>query len=180
MAVAVNGIKKIEIAPIGTGAETGMMPATGYVSIVDIQIGSVSFNIPEVTTTDIRTEDSPGVRWSLDGEGDPPNFNFGTHDLSLETIQLIFGGEIAAGPPAVYSAPAEKVSVQKAVRVTTKDFYGYETVLEFPVTNLVSSLDATFTRDTVSAINVAARVNTPVNQSNVVQPPFTLTHIPVA
>lgn len=180
MAVAVSGVKKIEIAPLGTGAETGMMPATGYVDIVDIQLGSVSFNIPEVPTTDIRTEDSPGVRWSLEGEGDPPNFNFGTHDLSLETIQTIFGGTIAAGPPEVYSAPSEKVSVQKAVRVTTKDFYGFETVLEFPVTNLISSLDATFTRETVSAINVAARVNTPLNQAGVVQPPFKITHIPVA
>lgn len=180
MAKAINGVESIEIAPIGTGAETGLMPATGYVDIVDIQVGAVSFNIPEATTTDIRTEDSPGVRWTLPGDADPPNFNFGTHDLSLEQLVLIFGGSIDAGPPEVYSAPTDTVLVQKAVRMTSKPLDGFQAVFEFPLCTLITSFDATFTRDTVSAITVAARVNSPLNQGGTAVPAWYVSYVAVA
>lgn len=166
MAKAVYGVEKIEIAPIGTAAETGLMPATGYTDIVDIQIGSVSFNIPEPTTNDIRVEDAEGVRWVLKGDSDPPTFNFGTHDLSLEQLVEIFGGTIDAGPPEKYSAPVNQGLIQKAIRFTSKAIDGQKSVYEFPVCTLISSFDATFTKDSVAAIVIAARVTSPLNQAN--------------
>lgn len=180
MAKSVYGVESIEIAPIGTGAETGLMPSTGYVDIVDIQVGSVSFNIPEPTTNDIRTEDSEGVRWTLKGDSDPPTFNFGTHDLTLEQLVEIFGGTIDAGPPEQYHAAVNADLVQKAVRMTSKPLGGFQAIFEFPLCTLISSFDATFTRDTVSAITVAARVNSPLNQAGEPSPAWGVRYVAVA
>lgn len=122
----VKGVESIELA---VPSEDGTVPTTGWVKIVDIEEGSVSFNIPEATLTKIRVEDKSGV-WAVIGEeGDGASVTAKSLDLDPKKADLLFKGDAASAATTKFEAPIDGSNVvQLAVRVTSKPQKGFKMV----------------------------------------------------
>lgn len=153
---AVTGVESIELAPVGAN---GAMPTTGYVKIVDIEMNTVSMNIPAIEKVRIRVEDKSGVRWVLPGETDPPTFSANSLDMSIDNANLLFKGEVTSGATE-FKAPTEESIHSLAIRFTSKPFEGKKFVMEIPVAAISAGIVNNFTKGGFVSLSLAGDATT--------------------
>lgn len=165
MAVAINGVQKIEI---GAAGANGAMGATLAV-LNDIKVGSVQLDIPEVKSKSIEVEDKDGVRWTLKTSRDVDTLKLGTHDMSNATMIRIFGGTETSG---VYTPPTIEPENVVSIKLTTKTLEGKKTIWSFPQCNLIGSATIDFTKEDVSSVTLTARIQIPIDGAGAALPRF--------
>lgn len=169
---SVKGVESIELAPLGVA---GALPATGWVKIVDIEDGSVSFNIPEVTKTKVKVEDKPGNRFVINEEGDGATVTAKSLDFDPAKADLLFKGDAASDATTDFEAAVDAtISVELAVRVTTKAFGGFKMVFTMPKASITARVENALTKTggTFLALGFTAEALTPVDASGVALAPF--------
>ncbi len=140
----VKGVESIEFAPVSAD---GSMPTTGYVKIVDIEDGSVSFNIPEPNLTKIFVEDKSGV-WDIVGEeGDGASVTGKSLDLDPKKADLLFKGLTASTATDTFEAPINSANVVNlALRVTSQPRRGFKLVFNIPNASVVARIENAMTK----------------------------------
>lgn len=161
MATPVKGVESLEFAPI-TGI--GTMPTTGWENLIDIAMETVTFDIPEATTNDIRVEDKPGIRYVLPGESEPATFAAGSIDIDGAKLASLFGGTWNAGTQT-FTAPAQEQVVYKAIRLTSQEFFGKKFQLFMPQAAITVNFSTAFTKNNLVTVSLSARATTPVDGS---------------
>lgn len=169
---AVKGVESIELAPLGVA---GALPTTGWVKIVNIEDGSVSFNIPEVTKTKVRVEDKPGIWDIIPEEGDGATVTAKSLDFDPKKADLLFKGDAASSSTTEFAAPIDStISVELAVRVTTKSHNGFKMVFTMPKASITARIENALTKtgSTFLALGFTAEALTPVDGSGNALAPF--------
>lgn len=161
MATPVKGVETIEFADI-TG--DGSMPVTGWEQIVDIAMETVTFDIPEPTTIDIRVEEKPGIRYVLPGESDPATFSTGTIDIDGAKLAALCGGTWNPGTQE-FKAPALEQVVYKAIRLTSQPFFNKKFQLLIPQAAITINFSTAFTKNNLVSVTITGRATTPVDGS---------------
>lgn len=135
----VKGVESIEFAPVSVD---GSMPTTGYIKIVDIEEGSVSFNIPEPSLQKIYVEDKSGV-WDVVGEeGDGASVTGKSLDLDPKKADLLFKGLTASTATDEFTAPIDSANViNLAVRITSKGRRGFKMIFNMPNAAIVARIE---------------------------------------
>jgi len=167
MATPVTGIQSLEFADI---MADGSMPTTGFTSIIDIAMETLTFNVPEQVTNDIRVEDKPGVRYVLPGETDPVTLAAQSIDVDGAIAAALTGGTWDAGTQT-FDAPADNIIVYKACRVTSIPFMGKQFQLYIRQAAVSINIPNVLTKNGMLSIGFNARSITPVDGSgNAVSP----------
>ncbi|MDP3561729.1 MAG: hypothetical protein Q8R83_06100 [Legionellaceae bacterium] len=169
MAIRAYGVESVEFAPIGVD---GALPTTGWVKITNIDEGSVTFNVPEVTQNNIRVEDVDGIVDVLPGETEPAEISVASLDIDGDKVADLIGGVYTPGVPAVeepptpavpaaYDAPAVSEIKHLAIRVTSRPHRGKKFQFHLVDAAVVSNISATFTRNQMVSLGFTARSTTP-------------------
>lgn len=162
---AVKGVESIELAPVGAN---GALPSTGWVKIVNIEDGSVSFNIPEPTRTKVRVEDKPGVWAVINEEGDGATVTAKSLDLDPAKADLLFKGDAESSATTEFTAPVDQtIQVELAVRITSKAYNGFKMVFSMPRAAITARIENALTKtgDAFLALGFTAEAMTPVDGS---------------
>lgn len=155
---AVTGVESIEFALV---AANGGMPTTGWVSVQDIEMGSVNLTVPPLEKTRIRVEDKAGVRWVLPGETDPASLVLNSLCLSIDAANLFFKGEITTGATE-FNAPADNEQIYYlACRLTSKPFEGKKMQWSAPALAGSAGFANALTKDGFMALSFAGDATTP-------------------
>lgn len=176
----VKGVESIELAELGVN---GALPSTGWVKIVDIEDGSVSFNIPEQTKTKVRVEDKPGVWAIINEEGDGASLTAKSLDFDPAKADLLFKGDADSSATTEFSAPIDQtINVQLAVRITTKAYQGFKMVFTMPKAAITARIENALTKTgaTFLALGFTAEAMTPVDGTGVALPAYKYTKTAVA
>lgn len=165
---AVTGVESLELAVM---AANGAMPTTGWITVRDIEMGSVNLTIPPLNKTRVRVEDKAGVRWVLPGETDPATIAFNSLELKIDAANLLFKGEITTDATE-FEAPADNEQIYYlAVRLTSKPFEGKKMVFTAPALAGSAGFVNAITKNGFLALSYNADVTTPVDATgNAVSP----------
>jgi len=169
---AVKGVESIELAPLGVA---GALPTTGWVKIVDIEDGSVSFNIPEPTKTKVKVEDKPGIWAVIKEEGDGATVTAKSLDFDPKKADMLFKGITASEATTDFEAAVDAtIEVNLAVRITTKSYGGFKMVFTMPKASITARIENALTKTggTFLALGFTAEALTPTNASGVALPAY--------
>lgn len=140
----VKGVEKIEFAPVSSD---GTMPTSGWVSVTDIEEGSVSFNIPEPSLTKINVEDKDGIWAIVAEETDGASVTGKSLNLDPKNADLLFNGKTASTATNKFEASAVAGSnVTLAVRVTTRPRNGFKMVFGIIKGNVTARIENPLTK----------------------------------
>lgn len=141
----VKGVESIEFAKVSAD---GTLPTTGWVKITDIEMGSVSINVPEKVLTKIKVEDKPGT-WAVVGEeGDGASITGKSLNMEPKSADLIFKGDVASTSTTKFEAPIDQTAeVNLAVRLTSKPRLGYKFVMVILNGSIIGRIENTLTKD---------------------------------
>src|SRR5690606_25398618 len=176
----VKGVESIELGPLGVA---GALPSTGWVKIVDIEDGSVSFAIPEANKTKVRVEDKPGVWAVINEEGDGATVTAKSLDFDPKKADLLFKGDADSASTTEFAAAVDQtINVQLAVRITTKAYGGFKMVFTMPKAAITARIENALTKTggTFLALGFTAEALTPVDGSGNSLPAFKYTKTAVA
>lgn len=168
MATPVKGVEKIEIA---TPLATGLMPTTGYTTIVDIQDGSVTFDVPALETQEYTVEDVDGARYVLGTNQAGAAFTCNSVDINGAVVAQLAGGTWTSATNT-YAAPVQSNIVNLAIRFTSRPFDGKKFVLSIPKAAIAFNFSGAFTKDDLVAIGFTGTAQVPTNESGVSQSPW--------
>lgn len=142
--VPVKGVESIEFAAVDAN---GAMPSTGWQKFTDIEMGSVSFNIPEQTLTRVQVEDKPGTWAIIPEEGDGASVTGKSLNMDPVIADLLFKGITASSATNRFDASTDAgVTVNLAVRVTTKPYLGNKIIFGIPSAIVVARLENPLTK----------------------------------
>jgi len=141
----VKGVESIEFAPVSAN---GTLPTTGWVKFTDIEMGSVSINIPEKTLQKIKVEDKSGT-WAVVGEeGDGASITGKSLNLDPKIADLIFKGDAASTATTKFEAPIDGTAeVNLAVRLTSKPRLGFKFVMVILNGAVIGRMENALTKD---------------------------------
>lgn len=165
---AVTGVESVELAPIGAN---GAMPTTGWVKIVDIEDGSVSFTVPPLEKIRVRVEDKGGVRFVLPGDTDGATFAVRSLEIAGEKLKLVWGGAWDAATKS-YAHPALPEIIHLAVRFTSKAFQGEKFQLSIPVAAGSGGFANAIGRAGFLAFSYEGEATTPVDATGAAMSPW--------
>lgn len=168
----VKGVESIELGPLGVA---GALPSTGWVKIVDIEDGSVSFAIPEANKTKVRVEDKPGVWAVINEETDGATVTAKSLDFDPKKADLLFKGDVASAATTDFSAPIDQtINVTLAVRITTKAYNGFKMVFTMPKAAITARFENALTKTggTFLALGFTAEALTPSDAEGVALAPY--------
>ncbi len=152
----VKGIESIEFAPVGAN---GTLPTTGWVKVTDIEMGSVSINIPEANRTKVKVEDKPGVWAVIAEEGDGATVVLKSLNLEPTAADLLFKGLTTSTSTNKFEAPIDgATNVQLAFRLTTKPRMGNKMVFVILNGAVTANLQNTITKDGADFLAIGATV----------------------
>ena len=176
----VKGVESIELAEVGVG---GALPSTGWVKIVNIEDGSVSFNIPEPTKTKVKVEDKPGIFAIINEEGDGATVTAKSLDFDPKKADLLFKGDADSEATTEFTAPVDSaIQVTLAVRITSKAYNGFKMVFTMPKASITARIENALTKTggTFLALGFTAEAMTPVDATGNVLPAYKYVKTPVA
>ncbi|MCY4781443.1 hypothetical protein ORI89_17420 [Sphingobacterium sp. UT-1RO-CII-1] len=157
---AVTGVESIELALV---AANGGMPTTGWITIKDIEMGSVNLAVPPLEKIRIRVEDKAGVRWVLPGETDPASLVLNSLDLNIDAANLLFKGKVTTGATE-FDAPADNEQIYYlACRLTSKPIEGKKMVWSAPALAGSAGFANALTKGGFMAISFSGDTTTPVD-----------------
>lgn len=161
MATPVKGVESIKIANI---LATGLMPTTGFTSIVDIQDGSVTFDVPALETQEYTVEDVDGARYVLGTNQAGASFVCNSVDIEGALCARLTGGtwDIAT---KVFSAPVQANIINQAIQFTSRPFNGKKFVLSIPKAAIAFNFSGSFTKDDLVAIGFTGTAQVPTNEA---------------
>lgn len=141
----VKGVESIEFAPVSAD---GTLPTTGWVKFTDIEMGSVSINIPEKTLTKVKVEDKSGI-WAVIGEeGDGASVTGKSLSLDPKIADLLFKGDAASTATTKFEAPIDQTAeVNLAVRLTSKPRLGFKMVFVILNGAVIARMENALTKD---------------------------------
>lgn len=168
MSQAVTGVESVEFAPMGAN---GAMPTTGWVKIVDIEDGSVTFTVPPLATTKFRVEDKGGVRFVLPGDTDGATFAIKSLDMDGAKAALLTGGSWDATSQE-YDYPANPEIVYLAIRFTSAPFEGKKFQLSIPAAAGSAGVANNLTKKGFVALSYSGEATTPSDASGVAVSPW--------
>lgn len=174
MAKRAWGVSSIEFAPV---TADGSIPTTGWTRIINIQEGSVTFNVPEPSVNNIFVEDVDGAIDVLPtNDQEPAEIGFSTVELEGDKVVELIGGTYAGGQ---YDAPAVSEIKHLAVRVTCRPHRGLQ--FQFVIRNgaVVSNIAATPTKGELIALGFIVRATTPFDGSGNPVSPWSIIELPV-
>lgn len=169
---AIKGVESIEFAPLGVN---GALPVSGWVKIVNIEDGSVSFNIPEPTKTKVRVEDKPGIFAVINEEGDGATVTGKSLDFDPKKADLLFKGNAASSATTTFEAPIDQtIQVNLAFRLTTKGWDGSKMVFTMPKAAVSARFENAVTKSgaTFLALGFTAEALTPVDGTGAALSPY--------
>lgn len=140
----VKGVESIEFAKVSAD---GTLP-TEWVKITDIEMGSVSINIPEKSLTKVKVEDKSGI-WSIIGEeGDGASITGKSLNLEPKMADLIFKGDTASTSTNKFEAPIDSTAeVNLAIRLTSKPRLGFKMVFVILNGAVIGRIENALTKD---------------------------------
>lgn len=141
----VKGVESLEFAKVSAD---GTVPTAGWVKFTDIEMGSVSINIPEKTLQKIKVEDKAGI-WAVIGEeGDGASITGKSLNLDPKIADLIFKGDVASTSTNKFEAPVDDTAeVNLAVRLTSKPRLGFKMVMVILNGAVVGRMENALTKD---------------------------------
>lgn len=168
MATPVKGVESIKIAePLATG----LMPTTGFTTIVDIQDGSVTFDVPALETQEYTVEDVDGARYVLGTNQAGASFTCASVDIEGTLVADLTGGtwDVAT---KTFSAPVQSNIINKAIQFTSRPFNGKKFTLNIPKAAVTFNFSGAFTKDDLVAIGFTGTAQVPTNQAGVSLSPW--------
>lgn len=168
MATPVKGVESIEIADV---LSTGLMPATGFTKIRDIQDNSVTLNIPALETENYTVEDVDGTRFVLGTSQDGAEFTANSVDIDGAIVEELAGGTWD-DVTQEYQAPVQANIVNKAIKFTSRPFMGKKFVLNIPNAAIAFNFSGEFTKGDLVAIGFTGTAQVPTNEAGEPQPPW--------
>lgn len=169
--IPVKGVASIEFAQIAANGET---PATGWEKFTDIEMGSVSFNIPEPTMTRVQVEDKPGIWALIPEESEGASVTGKSLNMEPAIADLLFKGITGSTSTDRFDAPTDSaITVNLAVRITTKPYLNQQIVFVIPNAIVVARLENPLTKAGADflAIGFTAEAITPSDaEGNPVSP----------
>jgi hypothetical protein len=118
-------------------------------------------------TTDFNIEEQDDPILTINTKGST-TLSWECYDVSAAMLQKLFGGTVAAGPPAVWSAPDKIVAIEKSLRITAASGQ----VIAIVRASVYPTFNWNFTKTDIASIQITATILTPTKASTA---PFTVT-----
>lgn len=151
------GLAKIELGDVAADGGMGTTLAEwGYTEqdscTFTIEEPAVTDFIPEEIDDPIHSQEIPGAK----------TLAFTIMDPGTDTLEKIFGGTVnTTGTPPntteTFEAPSSSVSVEKSIKVTSKEGLS----LEITRARVTASMDSPFSKNGLFTVRVSARVLAP-------------------
>lgn len=148
-----TGLVSLEISDIAVDGDVG----TTFVVVGETVKGSASLTSTDPTITDFDIEESDSPVESITTAQSTIELAWSTYNINSDTLIELYGGTVAVGPPAVWSAPDSLPDIEKSVRITDKK----GNVVVFPRVKLTSKLGMSFSKDKVGQLDVKGKVLQP-------------------
>ncbi|GAB1464042.1 hypothetical protein [Pedobacter sp.] len=163
-----KAVYSLESLKMGAAGANGVMGTT-LADIFKIAAGSVTFDWPEPTTTDITAEEDSSAWVSLE-EKQPKKISFESQDMSLEAVKVAFGGSITTTkltPGINFTIPPQ------SLEIITRALQGSKAKWSFPLVQVIASLTGTLQKSDLLRIKFSVTILQPTNASGVALPDFT-------
>lgn len=144
---------------IGNVAVDGGMGTT-LVAVGDTVAGSATLTTEEAQITDFNIEESDSPVLSIKTEADQITLNWSTFANDATTLQKMFGGTVvpaASGVGETWLAPDVVPEIEQSIEVQWKQ--GGK--IQIARAKITAALNMSFKRDTLSQIDITARVLQP-------------------
>lgn len=151
--VALKGVESIEFF---TPETDGSFPSSGGVKVTNIEMGSVTIDIPAIEKEKIYVEDKSGPFEILGQDGDGATLTANTLNFDPKIAELVFKGITTSSASTRFEAPTTNDIVHLAIKVTSQPHDGKQAEFKFVKAAVTPGITNPLTKDGFIAISIEA------------------------
>lgn len=151
--VALKGVESIEFF---TPSADGSFPTTGGVKVTNIEMGSVTINIPAIEKNKIYVEDKSGPFAILGQDGDGATMTMNSLNFDPKQADLLFKGLTTSTSTTKFEAPTTNDIIHLAVKVTSQPYDGKQAEFKFVKSAVTAGITNPLTKDGFLAMSAEA------------------------
>lgn len=168
--MAAKAVYSLASLKIGAPGANGAM-GTVLADISKIAEGTVTFDFPTPEVTNITPEEDNVPFVTLATE-QPKTITFESLDMSLEALQVAFGGTIATNK----LTPGTNFSIgEKSLQIKTRQLMGSQHTWDFPRVSIFASISGSLQKTDVLRLAFTVTVLRPQDAEGAPLPEFTVT-----
>lgn len=155
--VLLKGVESIEFFKL---SENGSFPTEGGVKVVNIEMGSVTINIPALEKTKIEVEDKDGPIAILGQLSDGATMTMNSLDFDPKKAELLFKGDTESTATDGFEFEGKSDIVHLAIAVTSQPYNGKQAVFKFYKAAVTAGVTNPLTKEGFLALSVEAEALT--------------------